>query len=318
MKAFLLFVFSFLVLFAKAQPEYFDIEKNFPCNTCGANYHPTIDLKEIKVYDLATVTKVFDSISYHLNIEFNYPQGGCQQRAQIMSMFLTKKFNIQHAKIWLFAPIDLNFNDNQTLFVNDKNELSPNNTISWNYHVAPVVLVKQNNRIDTVVIDPSICRDKAVSFSTWLKLIGNSNISKFTFLQSDLYFFNVQLNKDGSLSNVINGYFYNFSNPVKDNLTLEKGLAINDMAVIINKKYIKPLTHSHSQADIQKLNDLKAIFGNATALDFLFSQNSSGRSNNTSNRFVMTTYSDIMIDAKALFTNRVSYWARITTTLLSN
>jgi hypothetical protein len=98
---------------------------------------------------------------------------------------------------------------------------------------------------------------------------------------------------------------------------MEKGLSVNDMAMVIFDKYIKPLSQSKSQADISKFTDLKAIFGNATALDNLFSQNTSGNTDKTSNRYVMTNYGDIMLDAKSIFYKRLHYWSTTTTMLLN-
>jgi hypothetical protein len=297
----------------KAQT-YFNVETDFPCSGCG---HPTAELSKMKVYEYKTIKSYFDSIANFSAIEFNFPQGGCQQRAQIMSMLLSKKFNIEHARVWIFAPIDLDPDDKRTLFITDKNGLSPNNTIQWNYHVAPVVLVKKGTGVDTLVIDPSIDKTQPISLSKWLQAIGNSQISKYTFLNADRYFFNVKFDANGNTTTVINGFFYDFSNPAKDNLTMEKGLAINDMAIIIFNKYIKPLSQSTAGPDVEKLKDLKAIFGNASALDYLFSQNISGKTDKTTHRYAMINYGDIMLDAKQIFNKRMQYWTTVTTILLN-
>ena len=119
-------------------------------------YFPNAELSYLKIYDAATVQQAFDSIARHSQIEFNFPQGGCQQRAQMMSMLLDKKFNIDHCKVWLFPPIALYVGDARTLYIEDKNGLSPNNRIEWNYHVAPVVRVQSGNDVHTMIIDPSI------------------------------------------------------------------------------------------------------------------------------------------------------------------
>lgn len=316
MKNYIVFIVSLFctITIAEAQ-SYFNIEVDFPCYNCGDNYHPTADLSKLKVYDYTSIKSSFENMLKDEQIEFNFPQGGCQQRAQIMSMLLSKNYKIEHAKIWLFAPVDLDLNDKRTLYIKDKNELSPDHTIQWNYHVAPVVLAKQNNKIDTLVIDPAIDRTQPLPLRKWLSAIGNSNISKYTFLNAQHYFFNVQY-VNNNPTTVINGYFYDFVNPAKDNLIMEKGLAINDMAIYILNKYIKPLQQSKVQADIMKLQDLKKIFGNATVLDNLFAQNISGNTEIT-NRFATNYYGDIMLDAKMMFNKRVQYWAGITTVLLN-
>ena len=312
---FIIALFLSPVMKLKAQT-YFNVEKDFPVYDWGSNYHPTADMSKLKIYDFNSIKTCFAEIAKNYQIEFNFPQGGCQQRAQIMSMLLSKNYKIEHAKVWLFAPVDLDFNDNRTLSIKDKNGLSPDNLIKWNYHVAPVILVKQNNRVDTLVIDPSIDGTQPLTLAKWFGAIGNSNISKYTFLNSDRYFFNLQY-KNGVLSNVINGQFYEFVNPARDNLIMEKGLAINNMAIVIMNKYIKPLERSKLPADIVKMNELKAIFGNASVLDNLFSQNISGNSDKTTNRYVMTKYGTIMLDAKMIFNKQVEYWATFSTALLN-
>ncbi len=65
-----------------------------------------------------------------------------------------------------------------------------------------------------------------------------------------------------------------------------------------------------------KLFDLKEIFGNATALDLLVSQNLSGNTDNTSYRYVITYYGDIMKEAKQLFHERLLHWTKFTNELI--
>ncbi len=115
-------------------------------------YFPNADITLLKVYDMPVIERAFSSIANDWEIEFNFPQGGCQQRAQIMSMILQKKFNIEHCKIWLFSPAALYLSDTRTFYTEDKNRLSPDNKVEWNYHVAPVVQVQSGNTIDTLVL----------------------------------------------------------------------------------------------------------------------------------------------------------------------
>ncbi len=279
-------------------------------------YFPNADLIYLKIHDFATIQDAFDSIAHHSQIEFNFPQGGCQQRAQIMSMLLTKNFHIDHCKVWLFPPVALYMGDSRTLYIEDKNRLTPNNRIEWNYHVAPVVQVQCGSTVNTMVIDPSINCNEPILLNNWFTAIGNSDVSKYSFLLPDKYFFYCCYNSSNVLTTIFDGTFFNFENPVKDDLTMEKGLAINDMAIKIFHKYIQPLFLSDHEADKIKLADLKEIFGNTTALDLLFSQNISGYSDNTMHRYVITNYSDVVKEAKAIFNERLTYWTKVTNALL--
>ena len=109
---------------------YFDLQKDSD-HKCGwDNSMPeTSDLQTLEKYDPTYLQQIFDSISNFSHVEYNYPQGGCQHRAHIMSLLL-KKHKISHAKIWLFAPVDLDINKKETLFITDKNELSYKNIIN--------------------------------------------------------------------------------------------------------------------------------------------------------------------------------------------
>ncbi len=279
-------------------------------------YFPNAALSHLKVYDIATIEKAFNSIAHESAIEFNFPQGGCQQRAQIMSMLLDKRFGIDHYKIWLFPPSALNIGDTRALYIPDKNKLTPGNIIEWNYHVAPVVQVEYDGEVHTMVIDPSISRYEPLLLPQWFAAIGNSDISKYSFLTPDKYFFYCCYTSNNLLTPVFDGTFFNYENPVKDNLAMEKGLAVNDIAIHIFHKYLQPLMASADEADKSRLADLKDIFGNTTALDMLFAQNLSGYTPNTTHRYILTYHSDIINEARALFNERLAYWTGVTNTLL--
>jgi hypothetical protein len=251
-------------------------------------------------------------------IEFDFPQGGCQQRAQIMSMLLQKKFTIAHAKIWLFAPAALYLNDDRMLFASDKKCLSEGNMFEWSYHVAPIVRVQLNDDIHSMVIDPSINKDAPMYLLDWFAAIGNSTTGQYSFLWPDKYFFNSSYltNNRNEVTMIFDGTFFDFENPAKDNLIVEKGLAIHDMVKEIYQSYFLPLIHNNNPEDAAMLSDMKAIFGNATALDMLFSQNISAYTNNTSQRYVQTQYNQIFMEAKNIFNTRLAHWTHFINTLL--
>jgi hypothetical protein len=288
---------------------YFDVTKDFPYN---GNQSYNADFKTIKHYSPAQVKTVFDSICKS-GIEFNYPQGGCQNRAQMMSMLLNKKYNIQHCKVWLFPPADLIVGNTQALEIKDKNQLSPDNTIKWLYHVAPSILVDNNGKVDTLIIDPSIDKTQPLKLTDWLKAITNSDISKYTFLNSDLYFFVTN-------NNILSGEFYKFQIDARywtdnyRNLSMEKSLAINDMAIYISNKYIFPIINSTAQSDIIKLNDLKKIIGNIDAMTKIFgsleSYMGSTVADNIFPRTLLETYPEIMTDAMKFYTDKYCYWTK--------
>jgi hypothetical protein len=233
-----------------------------------------------------------------------------------MSLILEHTFHIEHCKLWLFSPAALMLNNDQALFINDPNEFAEDKRIEWNYHVVPVVKLKTTNDTCQMILDPSLDKNRLLHLSEFFTMIGNAGISRYTFMLPDKYFFNTSV-VDNMPTNIFDGSFFDFDECVKDDLTMEKGLASNDMAMKIYNSYVQHLVQSTDDNEIRKLNDLKAIFGNATAVDLLFSQNISGKSANTSYRYVMKNYPGIMEEARRIFYSRLAYWTEFTNALLS-
>jgi hypothetical protein len=276
------------------------------------------DISLLQSYEMPFIQKVFHSICNDWNIEFDFPHGGCQQRAQMMSLLLTEKFNIQHCKVWLFAPAALYLNDTCMLHIKDAKKISLENIIEWNYHVAPALQINNNNKVETYILDPTINKLNPLPLNDWFKAIGNSQTGKYCFVLPDKYFFNSSYHtgENNELVMLFDGSFFDYENPAKDNLAVEKGLAITDMVKQIFNTHIAPLMHSNDEHDMLVLEDLKAVFGNATALDMLFSQNISGYTDNTTLRYVMTNYSAIISEAKKIFNTRLLYWTDVVNKLL--
>lgn len=280
------------------------------------NYQfPIDDINLVRSYDIETIEKAFNYIVGDTSLTFDFSQGGCQQRSHMISLILTHKFDIHHFKVWLFSPASLYEFDERSLFMQDKNKLSPDNMVHWNYHTAPVIRWFDGVKYNLMVIDPSIDHSNPILIDNWLQQIGNSQISKYTFLYPEKYFFNCKYNDLSQLTNVFDGSFFEFVNPAKDNLVMEKGLAVNDMAKSIYNNYIKNLLLNIETLNEHKTQDLKDIFGNATALDLLFAQNLSGNSDNTSYRYVLANYPAIIKEAKAIFHERLIFWTTFTNDL---
>jgi len=230
-----------------------------------------------------------------------------------MSLILGNKLKISHSKIWLFSPNNLSQFDQRKLEIDDKNYLAPNDVIKWNYHVAPCVLVTKNNKTDTLIIDPALNKSKPIKISDWLSSIRNSKDSKYTFLNPDWYFFYTE-----NTGKVITGGYYKFAidnNYCADNyrnLTLEKSLAINDLAIYVLNKYLIILRNSNVQADNDKLASLKRVFGNVDVLTEFFGKLNSycgaTVSDNISLKLFCQNHETIMSDAMIFYITRLSFW----------
>jgi hypothetical protein len=281
-------------------------------------YLPYADISLLQAYEMPLIEDAFNSICHDWAMEFGFPHGGCQQRAQVMSLILQKKSNIAHCKVWLFAPAALYLDNPQMISRKDEKDLSPNGLLEWSYHVAPIVQVKKDGQIETYVIDPAINQQRPLLLQDWFNALNNCQTGNYCFVLPDKYFFNSSYHTGDNfeLTTLFDGSFFNYENPAKDNLAVEKGMAIQDMVKTIYHAHILPLMSSSNDADKTKLQDLKDVFGNATALDLLFSQNISGYSSNTTMRYVLTHHDEIIEEAKRLFNNRLFYWTGVVNGLL--
>jgi hypothetical protein len=289
--------------------EYFDLlnDDNYKCEWDNA-MPETSNLKLIKPTDYNELLTIFDTITNHRNIEYDYAPGGCQHRAHIMSLLLNT-YHIEHSKVWLFAPVDLYVDKSDVLYITDTYELSNKKTIEWNYHVAPIVLTenKTPGKLDTLIFDPTIEKARPLDIKEWFEKIGNSHISKYTFINPNQYFFYVKQEADNkNLSTVINGCFYEYDGYTKDNFTIEKGLALNDIAMMVYKKHIKPLQKESIQSD--KLKALKWIIGNTKILDLIFAKEKP-----ISHRKILAAIDinkDIIEETKVTFEERLLFWKK--------
>lgn len=261
-----------------------------------------LDVKDIQGYSLQQIQAVFNYISRSSGMEFRYPQGGCQQRAEMMHMLLNG-LNIKHGRVFIFAPVDLEANSNINLEVDDPGGISQN--IRWPYHVAPCVSVIDNNgKSQLMVIDPSLNRDAPLPLNDWFAKMRNANVSKYTIVKSDTYFFYTRDN-----STIISGDFYKYKdleNPniisSFDNAVLERELAINDVALFLKEKLDEGYPDKH--------NEVKTLLSSANSMVALFSSQ-----NNTFSlqdgliiRSLLENHAKLINEAMKIYTDRVTYW----------
>lgn len=271
---------------------YFRVEQDFPD---GYNGQYSVNLSTLQSYTDDRINAAFAAI-VSSNIYFKYPQGGCQNRAEMMHIILENQLHLQHAKIWIFAPVDLYPNDNRHLEIADPNGNAINNVITWKYHVAPVLLRKNSsNSIDTVVIDPSIDHTQVMRLRDWLKSMKNSNVSKYTFLESKWYAFYTK-----QPSSVINGFFYPYSSHwVEDyhRSTMERGLAANDLARFLMQKLKEGYTDNNG--------DVKKLLANQDNI-YNFFMNPYNTFNGRPE--LLKNHSGLMRQAEQHYWERLAYW----------
>jgi hypothetical protein len=104
-----------------------------------------------------TMTKaklLFEEQKKRIDISWNYQDDGCYARAHLMTRAFDKE-GIVSDKIWARGDFTINAKDGHE--------------INWNYHVAPIVYVKNKNKeITKMVIDPSVS-DEPLTVEKWLE-----------------------------------------------------------------------------------------------------------------------------------------------------
>lgn len=112
--------------------------------------------------------QMFDDMRDEADIAFNYPVDGCYARAHMMNERIAERYGYTPDKAWAFGDLQVNTN-------------TPYGEISWGYHVAPVVHVKDvNGNVTPMVLDPSI-ESGPVTVAQWQATMGDANaITKIT------------------------------------------------------------------------------------------------------------------------------------------
>lgn len=132
--------------------------------------NPAISASVLSEDEVQQLFKILASIK---EIPFKYPEEGCYARALEMSRVMDQ-LGITSVRAFVAVPHTYKKYPNGTqdfiatgpmFYVKTRN--SPKGYVEWNYHTAPVVLVKDHGKLVPTVIDPSIF-DSAVPVQTWI------------------------------------------------------------------------------------------------------------------------------------------------------
>lgn len=227
------------------------------------NDYPLNDNYRVLSKDSADI--IFKNIQNASIFEFKYTRGGCDYRAHAVYLML-RKMGFTTFKIWNFASSKIflagkDFNThNLLLSVKDQLNLSTNSqyyvdcnikideNVNWGYHVAPVILVKNNLKVDTLVVDPALF-NKPVDYKIWIKSQLQDRASSYhTFLEGNLISFQTESQfqrngincQDCSGNNIITGVFWTDEYPIQQKW-IEQSLSKGKVFVEYYKKEIEPL-----------------------------------------------------------------------------
>lgn len=113
----------------------------------------------------------FDQSDFKRRITWLYPDDGCFARSAIMQGLIKEKANEAWSQIFLFGNLKL-----QTKY-------SPNGSVTWWYHVAPVV--RTENGI--FVFDPAVEASKPLLLKDWLAKINAGPGSSVSICDANAY-----------------------------------------------------------------------------------------------------------------------------------
>jgi hypothetical protein len=292
-KAILIITITACLISKTYSQTYFEIEKQYSNSNCGTNSKKISTLTKLSDAD---ISKAFSAIIAS-GMEFGYPQGGCQQRAEMMHSIL-HDINIDHAKIWLFAPANIQIGSNIALEIADQNKLVADNIIKWNYHVAPIVL---SSKGDTLVLDPALNKNAPLKIREWFKAMKNSNVSSYTVLDPNYYFFFTDNNSK------ITGCFYKYEpmagySTMYDKCVVERELAINDLAIFLKKK----LDNGYQDPS----NQIRALVSDVNNMINFFTASDREKSylQGISVRNLLTNHSALINEAMKYYSDRLTFW----------
>ncbi|MBL7707271.1 MAG: hypothetical protein JNM21_17125 [Taibaiella sp.] len=297
-KIFLIAVLTLFFINKNFGQTYFKIEENKLKNCCLPI--PT----QLQPVESDKANAIFKYLLDSVKFEYRYGYGACEDRAHFISKSLDKK-GINNNKIWCFAPIRYTLISKKELSVKDP--LTISDKIIWTYHVAPIIIVKNKSKTDTVVIDPSLESNSPILYSQWLKML-NCPEAIFTFTESNMYLFN---SLDGFTAwrnnnfsdnenftipkwfpNIISGDFI----PYDDNSqSIPKGMAINEIAVSI---------YNQEKGNLSK-DELRTILGNINNITAFLDDT---EVNAVINEAFKIKYKEYINRYKEKYKLRVAYW----------
>lgn len=296
---------SLIALIGFSQNNEFKIDYSY-----GIAGGETPTYKELSTEDAISEREAKELVQYFLEeskMDFKCVYNGCQNRAMVMSLMLNEK-QINHLKIWNFDPFKIAlYHKQDALDVDDPLGIK-NSKIYWDFHVAVVVLVKNDStkKNEKYVIDPSFS-SLPLTVSEWLS-IQNSPNSHYTFLNAEWYnFVTLQPNSSVVCNNktsnivipncfpyIITGDFYKYSSINFQPIAEE--LAVNQQITDFTTKIIKNL----NETEITKKNELSALFSDYNTIkNLLKGENTIDTSH---------PFNPYLSDYKKLYKESLNYW----------
>ncbi len=255
-------------------------------------------------------------------IPFGYQQANCHNISHYISLLLSTK-GYHCAKIWAFAPIVYSSYSTRLISFIDEKNISPNGTIDWGYHVAPVIQVIVNAKVRKMVIDPGLFPNGLVHYRTWLSKLKTKKLI-YLMMDSEWYLYNSSMITNAQLQSDSNEFlasnqpniklpdwfsdkhitdFFKYEDEALEQHWVEKGLAVNETALLFYDNEIKPILdfEEHQQLII----DYKMLVGNVFNFETIFRDNNWNYEMNLDFQF---KHQEIIAKYRTVYSENFSKW----------
>lgn len=257
-------------------------------------------------------------------IPFGYQQANCHNISHYISLLLRSK-EYQCAKIWAFAPIVYSSYSTKLISFIDKKNISPNGTIDWGYHVAPVIQVIINSKVRKMVIDPGLFPNGIVHYRTWLTKLKTKKLI-YLIMDSEWYLYNSSMITNAQLQSDSNEFlatnqpnvklpdwfsdkhitdFFKYEEEALEQHWIEKGLAINETALCFYGNEIQPILDSEEHQEL--ITDYKMLVGNVFNFETIFRDNNW---NYEMNYDFQLKHQEIIAKYRTVYSEHFSKWKK--------
>lgn len=195
--------------FVQSELSSYNCPTKIPSDVTGVDFVTTNGTHTVSLVSLKRAEEAFEYTTHPgLNIPFSVPEDGCYARAHKMTMELEKS-GIYTAKLFVSGKLSV------------KTDNSPEGQVDWYFHVAPVLCVKNNDKNELMILDPSIFT-KPVTIETWLR---KQTLKEATFIKK-IYVATKYSYRLGDVFSLIDYYassdIADMDKVLKNNLKIEK------------------------------------------------------------------------------------------------
>ncbi|MBA4852349.1 hypothetical protein H1R81_18190 [Emticicia sp. BO119] len=259
-----------------------------------------LNVSESKAFIQPSIDGLFTEIKYYLYPSYRYLQGNCHCNAHLSSLLL-KKREIPHKKIWVFAPCRYSESSNEVFRIQDPNHIAPRGYIRWGYHVAPLIQIGAQE----LIFDFNFSEYAPLSREEWL---AHLNTQAYRCIveapENFLFYSSPSLKKPGK--SLFNGDFYSVEGDCLENKWLEKGLAVNETALLMHEEVIKRALKNHAGASL--INDYKFLIGSINNFECVFRDRSFNK--RMTPEFQEKHY-DLIHYYRGIFEDNVEKWSKL-------